>query len=65
MPVFGFSLVRWLPGGQESFGGFLNSIVHVIMYSYYFVAAMGPEYQKYLWWKRYLTSFQMIQVGEH
>lgn len=22
---------------------------------------MGPEYQKYIWWKKYLTSFQMLQ----
>jgi elongation of very long chain fatty acids protein 7 len=31
------------------------------MYSYYFVAAMGPQYQKYLWWKRYLTNLQIVQ----
>ena len=22
---------------------------------------MGPHMQKYLWWKKYLTTFQMIQ----
>ena len=48
--------------GQESFGGMLNSLVHVIMYSYYFLAALGPSLQPYLWWKRYLTTFQMIQA---
>jgi len=31
------------------------------MYFYYIVAAMGPKYQKYLWWKKYLTTLQMIQ----
>ena len=31
------------------------------MYSYYFLAALGPHMQPYLWWKRYLTTFQMIQ----
>ena len=50
-------------GGQESFGGFLNSIIHVIMYSYYFLAALGPHMQPYLWWKKYLTSFQMFQFA--
>jgi len=30
------------------------------MYFYYMVAAMGPEYQKYIWWKKYLTTFQMV-----
>ena len=31
------------------------------MYSYYFLAALGPHMQPYLWWKKYLTTFQMIQ----
>ena len=61
MPVFGWILVRWLPGGHESFGGMFNSLVHVVMYSYYFLAALGPSFRKYLWWKKYLTTFQMFQ----
>ena len=63
MPIFAWTLCRWLPGGHESFGGTVNSLVHVIMYSYYFLAALGPQMQKYLWWKRYLTTFQMVQVS--
>lgn len=31
------------------------------MYFYYMVAAMGPQYQKYLWWKKYMTSIQLVQ----
>ena len=31
------------------------------MYSYYFLATLGPHVQKYLWWKRYLTSLQILQ----
>lgn len=31
------------------------------MYSYYFLAALGPQYQKFLWWKKYLTTIQMVQ----
>lgn len=31
------------------------------MYSYYFLAALGPQLQPYLWWKKYLTTLQMIQ----
>lgn len=41
--------------------GFLNSIVHIIMYSYYFLAALGPSVQKYLFWKRYVTKLQLLQ----
>ena len=47
--------------GHETFGGGLNCLVHVFMYSYYFLAALGPQMQPYLWWKRYLTTFQMVQ----
>ena len=31
------------------------------MYSYYCLAALGPNVRKYLWWKRYLTIVQMVQ----
>ena len=47
--------------GHETFGGGLNCLVHVFMYSYYFLAALGPQMQPYLWWKRYLTTGQMVQ----
>lgn len=53
--------VKFTPGGHSSFFGFLNTFVHIIMYSYYLIAALGPQYQKYLWWKKYLTTIQMIQ----
>uniref|UniRef100_A0A336MNH3 Elongation of very long chain fatty acids protein n=1 Tax=Culicoides sonorensis TaxID=179676 RepID=A0A336MNH3_CULSO len=53
--------VKFAPGGHSSFFGFLNTFVHIVMYTYYMLAAMGPKVQKYLWWKKYLTIFQMIQ----
>ncbi|KAL1375039.1 hypothetical protein pipiens_000078, partial [Culex pipiens pipiens] len=31
------------------------------MYFYYMLSAMGPRYQKYLWWKKYMTEVQIIQ----
>ncbi|KAL0840710.1 hypothetical protein ABMA28_015898 [Loxostege sticticalis] len=43
------------------YAGFINAVVHVIMYFYYFMAALGPQYQKYLTWKKHITSFQLIQ----
>ena len=33
------------------------------MYSYYFLAALGPHMQPYLWWKKYLTLFQIFQLS--
>lgn len=49
-------------GGHSTFFALLNTFVHIVMYFYYMVSAMGPKYQKYIWWKKYLTSFQMVRV---
>lgn len=59
-------LILWIAGkyvtGQEfTMTLFCNMIVHMIMYFYYFLAALGPQYKKYLWWKKYITLIQMIQ----
>ncbi|XP_055058528.2 elongation of very long chain fatty acids protein 1a [Misgurnus anguillicaudatus] len=48
-------------GGMGSFHALVNACVHVIMYSYYGLAAAGPRFQKYLWWKKYMTAIQLIQ----
>lgn len=53
--------VKFVPGGHGTFFGFLNSGVHIVMYTYYMLAAMGPSVRKHLWWKKYLTQMQMIQ----
>ncbi|OWK02094.1 ELOVL7, partial [Cervus elaphus hippelaphus] len=47
--------------GLGTFHALVNTAVHVVMYSYYGLCALGPDYQKYLWWKKYLTSLQLIQ----
>ncbi|XP_022697826.1 elongation of very long chain fatty acids protein 4-like [Varroa jacobsoni] len=39
----------------------LNSVVHSVMYSYYFLSTLGPAVQPYLWWKRHLTKLQILQ----
>ncbi|XP_074647946.1 very long chain fatty acid elongase 4-like [Tubulanus polymorphus] len=53
--------VKYVAGGQSFFIALLNSSVHIMMYSYYGLAAFGPHMQKYLWWKRYMTRIQLIQ----
>ncbi|KAK8779747.1 hypothetical protein V5799_018908 [Amblyomma americanum] len=53
--------VLFAPEGQVAFSLALNSFVHVVMYSYYLLANMGPTVRKYLWWKKYLTTFQIVQ----
>ncbi|CAH1112769.1 unnamed protein product [Psylliodes chrysocephalus] len=61
MPMSVWFGVKFTPGGHSTFFGFLNTFVHIIMYSYYLLAALGPRYQRYLWWKKYLTAIQMVQ----
>ncbi|CRK95430.1 CLUMA_CG008727, isoform B, partial [Clunio marinus] len=61
MPMSVWFGVKFTPGGHSTFFGLLNTAVHIVMYSYYLFAAMGPQYQKYLWWKKYLTGLQMVQ----
>lgn len=61
MAVICWYVAKYVPGGEKFYAGGLNVLVHVFMYLYYGLAAMGPEMQKYLWWKRYLTKFQMLQ----
>ncbi|XP_062338130.1 ELOVL fatty acid elongase 8a isoform X1 [Osmerus eperlanus] len=53
--------VKYVAGGQSFLIGQINSLVHVVMYLYYGLAAVGPHMHKFLWWKRYLTSLQLLQ----
>jgi len=48
-------------GGHGTLLGIINSFVHIIMYSYYLMAALGPTVQKYLCWKKYITTLQMVR----
>lgn len=40
----------------------INSLIHVLLYSYYALAALGPHVAKYLWWKKYLTILQLVSA---
>lgn len=48
-------------GGMGSFHAMVNAAVHVTMYFYYGLSAAGPRFQKYLWWKKYMTAIQLTQ----
>ncbi|XP_055321846.1 elongation of very long chain fatty acids protein 7 isoform X2 [Sitodiplosis mosellana] len=61
MPFSVWLGLKFAPGGHSTFFAMLNTFVHIVMYFYYMIAAMGPKYQKYIWWKKYLTAFQMVQ----
>lgn len=67
--VFHHVVVSWNMWLSVTYGGqahsmfivCLNSFVHIFMYTYYFLAALGPAYRRYLWWKKYLTMLQILQ----
>lgn len=61
MPMSVWWGVKFTPGGHSSFFAFINSFIHILMYTYYGIAAIGPQMYKYLWWKKYMTAAQMIQ----
>ncbi|XP_003737047.1 elongation of very long chain fatty acids protein 5-like [Galendromus occidentalis] len=44
------------------YASLLNSMVHVVMYSYYFLSTF-PSMRPYLWWKKYLTVVQISQFA--
>jgi len=61
MPLSVWPGLRFVPGGHATFFGLCNVFIHFFMYLYYMFAAMGPQYQKYLFWKRQMTNMQMVQ----
>lgn len=60
MPLISWLVVKYYPGGHLTFYPMINSMVHIVMYTYYLLSAMGPKVQKYLWWKKYLTTLQLV-----
>lgn len=59
----GWLFITFGADGQGILGVCINSFIHVVMYTYYFLAALGPSVQKYLWWKKYITKMQIIQFA--
>lgn len=53
-----------ISGGMSTFCIMLNTLIHVIMYVYYLLAAFGNEkFQIFLSkWKKYLTAVQMVNT---
>ncbi|CAF0800193.1 unnamed protein product, partial [Didymodactylos carnosus] len=62
MLIIWWIVMTWIPGGQAWFGPTLNCLIHVMMYTYYGLSAI-PSLRDKLWWKKYITLFQLIQFG--
>ncbi|XP_073841366.1 very long chain fatty acid elongase 7-like [Musca autumnalis] len=63
MPLGLYFAVQNYAGGHGTIVCFINSFVHIVMYIYYMLTAMGPKVQKYLWWKKYITVLQLLQFS--
>mmetsp|Transcript_4326 Transcript_4326/g.6415 ORF Transcript_4326/g.6415 Transcript_4326/m.6415 type:complete len:309 (+) Transcript_4326:86-1012(+) len=57
--VWGFLLSRGWGSGTASYGAFINSVTHVLMYTHYFFASFGFKNP----FKKHLTSFQIAQFA--
>ncbi|XP_036146176.1 elongation of very long chain fatty acids protein AAEL008004 isoform X2 [Monomorium pharaonis] len=55
---------KYAPGGMWTFIMMPNCAIHVIMYTYYLCACLGPKMQKTITpWKKYITRLQLIQFA--
>ncbi|XP_028177946.1 elongation of very long chain fatty acids protein 4-like [Ostrinia furnacalis] len=61
MVVITWVCLKYDPSDHWAFMAVMNCLIHSVMYTYYGVAALGPRYARYLWWKKYLTMMQLIQ----
>ncbi|XP_012221665.2 very long chain fatty acid elongase 7-like isoform X1 [Linepithema humile] len=56
---------RYFPGGHPTFAGLLNTVIHMIMYTYYLLTSMKINTNS---WKKHITQLQLVQfllVGFH
>ncbi|XP_061728845.1 elongation of very long chain fatty acids protein 7-like [Cydia pomonella] len=58
--VLSYFFFKYHPSHVTSVVRLVNSAVHVVMYGYYSLAALGPSVAKYLTWKKYITSLQLV-----
>jgi len=57
--VWPYLLYRGWGSGTASYGAFINSVTHVIMYSHYLATSFGINNP----FKRYITAFQLAQFA--
>ncbi|KAH9634877.1 hypothetical protein HF086_004567 [Spodoptera exigua] len=51
-------------GGHGIMLGFINSMVHAVMYSYYLISIVRPQWVRQ-WWKKYITQLQIVIAVRH
>lgn len=48
-------------GGIATSYCLMNVLIHILMYTYYYLSSVSEAVQKSLWWKKYITISQMVQ----
>ncbi|XP_016991492.1 elongation of very long chain fatty acids protein F [Drosophila rhopaloa] len=57
-----YALTRYYgTGGHLNSVGLLNSLVHTVMYFYYYLSSEYPQVRSNIWWKKYITLTQLSQ----
>lgn len=60
MCLLGFVGTKYVAGGHGVMLGFINSLVHTFMYTYYLISIVKPQWVRF-WWKKYITQIQILQ----
>lgn len=60
VPTATWFFLKFAPGGNSGIFPYVNTLIHTIMYSYYFLATF-PSMRPFLGWKKYLTQLQIFQ----
>ncbi|XP_055636679.1 elongation of very long chain fatty acids protein AAEL008004-like [Toxorhynchites rutilus septentrionalis] len=59
MVVVSYLAVIFVPGGHVVMLGIWNTLVHAVMYFYYYLSSYGRQNTE--WWKKHLTRLQLLQ----
>lgn len=60
VPTTTWFFLKFAPGGNSGIFPFVNTLIHTVMYTYYFLATF-ESMKPYLGWKKYLTQMQIVQ----
>lgn len=61
MPFWCYIFFKFSTYTNNGFIPLVNAFIHTIMYTYYALASLGPRFQKFLWWKSWITILQLVQ----
>ncbi|CAH1275569.1 unnamed protein product [Diabrotica balteata] len=55
--------VRFVAGGYNTWVGLINSAVHTIMYTYYFLSSLDEKWKQNVTFKKFITQIQLVQFS--